>query len=153
MLIQEICYELEAAIAEALARVAADLRLVDIGDFIAYLRLEQYSCLTDIVQNAAELYFTPGYVEFAGEGEISAEWGQAPEVTLMLVINSMKATAYVALKLCEDHAEIKLDYVNFSVPFEHDSDRVNLLIEDITANMIGYRPIRRLHYRPEAPFV
>jgi hypothetical protein len=114
MLAQEICLELEPYVAKAISGLAAELRLVDIADYIAYLRMERYGCIADIVRDAAELYFTPGYIEFAMDGEASAEWGTAPEVTLMLLINSARAKAHIALKLCEHHAEIKLGYVNFA---------------------------------------
>ena len=139
MLAQDICLELEPHVAAAIASLAAELRLVDISDYIAYLRMEQFGCIADIVREASELYFTPGFVEFGMDGEASADWGIAPEVTLMLVINSARATAHVALKLCTDHAEVKLGYVNFDSAVEEHKDRANLLVDDIAYNMIGYR--------------
>lgn len=145
MLAQEVSLELEPHVARAISSLAAELRLVDISDYIAYLRMEQYGCVADIVRDAADLYFTPGYVDFAMDGEVSAEWGSAPEVTLMLVINSARAKAHVALKLCEQHAEIKLGYVNFASEFETRHDRVHLLLEDIHQNRLDYRA---RHFRP-----
>lgn len=139
MLAQEICLELEPHLAEAISSLAAELRLVDISDYIAYLRMEQYGCVADIVRDAADLYFTPGYIEFGMDGEAAAEWGTAPEVTLMLVINSVRAKTHVALKLCEHHAEIKLGYVSFASEFEARHDRVNLLLDDITRNRMSGR--------------
>lgn len=147
MLAQDICLELEPHVAAAIASLAAELRLVDISDYIAYLRMEQFGCIADIVREASELYFTPGFVEFGMDGEASADWGTTPEVTLMLVINSARATAHVALKLCTEHAEVKLGYVNFDSAFEERQDRANLLVDDIACNMIGYQ--RRLG-RPTA---
>lgn len=147
MLAQDICLELEPHVAAAIARLAAELRLVDIGDYIAYLRMEQFGCIADIVREASELYFTPGFIEFGMDGEASADWGAAPEVTLMLVINSARAKAHVALKLCTDHAEVKLGYVNFDSAFEEHHDRANLLVDDIAYNTIGFR---RLPGRPAA---
>ena len=145
MLAQDICLEIEPHVAAAIANLAAELRLVDIGDYIAYLRMERFGCIADIVREASELYFTPGFVEFAMEGEASADWGTAPEVTLMLVINSARAKAHVALKLCTEHAEVKLGYVSFDTAFEEHQDRVRLLIDDIANNMLG---LRRLPGRP-----
>ena len=139
MLAQDICLELEPHVASAIASLAAELRLVDISDYIAYLRMERFSCIADIVRDAAELYFTPGFVEFGMDGEVAAEWGAAPEVTLMLVINSARAKAHVALKLCTDHAEVKLGYVNFAAAFEARHDRVRLFLDDIADNMTGMR--------------
>jgi hypothetical protein len=139
MLAQDICLELEPHVAAAIASLAAELRLVDIGDYIAYLRMERFGCIADIVRDASELYFTPGFIEFGNDGEASAEWGTAPEVTLMLVINSARAKAHVALKLCTDHAEVKLGYVNFDSAFDEHHDRASLLVDDIAYNMVRYR--------------
>lgn len=145
MLAQDIHLELEPFLANAISSLAAELRLVDISDYIAYLRMEQYGCVADIVRDAADLYFTPGFVEFGMDGEASAEWGAAPEVTLMLVINSARATTHVALKLCEHHAEIRLGFVNFSAELETRHDRVDLLVQDIDENRMrrrGHAPRR-----------
>lgn len=151
MLAQDICLELEPHVATAIASLAAELRLVDIGDYIAYLRMERFGCIADIVRDASELYFTPGFIEFGMDGEASADWGSAPEVTLMLVINSARATAHVALKLCTDHAEVKLGYVNFNVALEAHSDRANMLVDDIADNMLGMRRLpRRAAMRPDS---
>ena len=73
------------------------------------------------------------------DGEAAAEWGAAPEVTLMLVINSARATTHVALKLCEHHAEIRLGYVNFATEYETRHDRVSLLLQDIADNRLTRR--------------
>lgn len=147
MLAQDICLELEPHVAAAIASLAAELRLVDIGDYIAYLRMEQFECIADIVREASELYFTPGFIEFGMDGEASADWGTAPEVTLMLVINSARATAHVALKLCTDHAEVKLGYVNFNSALENHRDRASLLVDDIAYNMIRFRKLPGLSAR------
>ncbi|MFZ2100360.1 MAG: hypothetical protein WAU86_07335 [Oricola sp.] len=136
MLAQDICLELEPHVASAIASLAAELRLVDISDYIAYMRMEQFSCIADIVREAADLFFTPGFVRFDMDGEASADWGAAPEVTLMLVINSARATAHVALKLCTDHAEVKLGYVNFSEDLQGRNDKAWLFIDDIAGNRI-----------------
>ena len=136
MLAQDICLELEPHVASAIASLAAELRLVDISDYIAYLRMEQFSCIADIVREAADLYFTPGFVRFDMDGEASADWGAAPEVTLMLVIDSARAKAHVALKLCTDHAEVKLGYVNFSEDLQARDDKTWLFIDDIAGNRI-----------------
>ena len=139
MLAQEICLELEPYVAKAISGLAAELRLVDIADYIAYLRMERYGCVADIVRDSADLYFTPGYIEFAMDGESSAEWGTAPEVTLMLLINSACAKAHIALRLCEHHAEIKLGYINFASELEAREDRGNLLLDDIADNRMDRR--------------
>ena len=147
MLAQDICLELEPHVASSIGSLAAELRLVDIADYIAYLRMEQFGCIADIVRDAADLYFTPGYIQFGMDGEASADWGAAPEVTLMLIINSARAKAHVTLKLCTDHAEVKLGYVSFDEHIADRHDRVGLFASDIAMNRIG---ARRPLARPQA---
>ena len=45
----------------------------------------------------------------------------------------------MALKLCTDHAEVKLGYVSFAAAFEERHDRAGLFLEDIAGNMTGLR--------------
>lgn len=151
---QDICLELEPHVAAAIASLVAELRLVDIGDYIAYIRMERFGCIADIVRDASEMYFTPGFIEFAMDGEASTEWGAAPEVTLMLVINSARAQAHVTLKLCTDHAEVKLGYVDFHAAFEDCQDKASLLVNEISDNMLGIRriPVRRLIHQNRPGF-
>ena len=130
---------METCVAEAIANLVAELRLVDIADYIAYLRMERFGCIADIVHNAAELYFTPGFIEFGMDGEAVAEWGAPPEVTLMLILNSCQARVHVALKLCVDHAEVKLGFIDFAANGVNPSNRAGLLADDIASNMIGVR--------------
>jgi hypothetical protein len=139
MLVQDLALEMENTVADALAPLAAELRLVDMGDYIAYLRMERFGCIADIVRNAAELYFAPGYVEFNMDGEATADWGAPLEVTLMLVIRGARANAHVALKLCEFHAEVKLGYIDITPEFSAEYDRALALENDIADNRLGWR--------------
>lgn len=139
MLTQTIDHEIESLVADSIAQLAAELRLVDISDYIAYLRMERFGCVADIVRDAAELFFAPGFVTFDGDGEASADWGAAPEVTLMLVLNGARTRAHVALKLCEDHAEVKLGYIDSALVLENGTDRTLLLADDISDNILGLR--------------
>ena len=50
----------ELIVADAIGEVVSELRLVDAADYIAFIRLEHFACISDIVDSAAELYFMPG---------------------------------------------------------------------------------------------
>ena len=50
----------EIVVAEAIKDVVSELRMVDVADYIAFIRLERFSCIADIVQSASELYLMPG---------------------------------------------------------------------------------------------
>lgn len=145
MLTQIISPELEAFVADAVAHLAAELRLVDLGDYVAYMRMDRLCCIADIVRDAGELFFAPGFVEFDMDGDAAAEWGATPEVTLMLVLTGMRTKTRVTLTLCEDHAEVKLGYVDIAEAFRGRNDQAALLVDDITDNMLrrqkGYFPV------------
>lgn len=60
----------ERALAEGIKEVAAELRLVEVVDYIAFLRLERYGNLSDIVTSSAELFLKPGVLRFANSGHV-----------------------------------------------------------------------------------
>ncbi len=60
----------EIIIADAIKEVVSELRLVDVVDYIAFIRLEQFGCISDIVDSAAELFFYPGALRLGHGGEV-----------------------------------------------------------------------------------
>jgi hypothetical protein len=144
MLKQNTTPDLEAFIADAISHLAAELRLVDLADYIAYMRMERHAYIADIVRDAAELYFMPGFVEFGMDGETATDWGSPAAVTLELVLRGFRTRTHIALTLCEEHAEVKLGYIDLAHGFEGRADHADLLIDDIVDNTLGYRarPLR-----------
>ena len=53
----------EIIVANAIEQVVGELRLVDVADYIAFIRLEHFACLSDMVDSAAELFFMPGTLQ------------------------------------------------------------------------------------------
>ncbi len=53
----------EVIVANAIQQVVSELRLVDVADYIAFMRLESFASIADIVDSAAELYFMPGTLQ------------------------------------------------------------------------------------------
>ncbi len=47
----------EIIVADAIEQVVGELRLIDVADYIAFIRLEHFACLSDLVDSAAELFF------------------------------------------------------------------------------------------------
>jgi len=60
---------LACALAAAFEPVAAELRLVDAADYIAYIHQEKLANIRDIVSSSTELFFQPGTLAFG--------WGSA----------------------------------------------------------------------------
>jgi hypothetical protein len=70
------------ALGTAFEPVAAELRLVDVGDFIAYIHAEKFANIQDIVNSSVELFFKPGTLSFRWGAEFELEWNSLPVITL-----------------------------------------------------------------------
>lgn len=104
----------EALCAQALAPVVAELRLVDAADYVAFIRLEQFAALADLVASAAELYFMPGTVKLGHGGQAFCEWGEPPRIVLDLELRPRGVTLWLSLVLEAERAGLELAYVNFA---------------------------------------
>ena len=89
----------ETIVAEAIKEVVGELRLVDVADYIAFIRLEHFSTVSDIVDSAAELFFMPGTLKLGHGGEAHVGWAAAPRIVLDLELRPVGATVYFALSL------------------------------------------------------
>lgn len=103
----------EIIVANAIREVVSELRLVDVADYIAYIRLERFASVADLVDSAAELYFLPGTLKLGHGGEARVSWSEAPIIVLDLELRPIGATVYFSLTLAADHASVDVNYVAF----------------------------------------
>ena len=106
----------EVIVAKAIKEVVSDLRLVDVGDYIAYIRLERFASLADLVDSAAELYFLPGTLRLGHGGDAHVDWAHAPRIVLDLELRPTGATVYFSLTMSAKHAAVEVNYVAFDAP-------------------------------------
>ena len=106
----------EAIVARAIGEVVRDLRMVDVGDYIAYIRLERLASIADLVDTAAELYFQPGTLKLGHGGEAHVSWDGPPTIVLDLELRPVGVTVYFALTLAARQASIEVNYVAFDKP-------------------------------------
>ena len=106
----------EVLVAKAIKEAVSELRLVDVGDYIAYIRLERFASIADLVDSAAELYFLPGTLRLGHGGEAHVSWGHAPRIVLDLELRPTGATVYFALTMTAKHAAVEVNYVAFDNP-------------------------------------
>lgn len=106
----------EIIVADAIRDLVSELRLVDSNDYVAFIRMEQFGSLSDIVQSAAELYFMPGTLRLGHGAEAHAGWTELPRVVLDLELRPPGVTIYFALSLEAQGAAVEVTYVAFEKP-------------------------------------
>lgn len=106
----------EQIVSEAIQDVVRELRLVDVADYIAFMRLEHFACISDIVDSAAELFFMPGTVRLGNGGDAVVGWDEAPKILLDLELRPRGATVYFTLSLTDRQAGVEVNYVAFDAP-------------------------------------
>lgn len=119
----------EVIVANAIKEVVSELRLVDAGDYIAYMRLERFASIADLVDSASELYFQPGTLRLGHGGEAHAPWRQPPRIVLDLELRPLGATVYFTLTLSDETAAVEVNYVAFDNPAA-DPRENNLFLEN-----------------------
>ena len=108
--------EREIVVANAIQEVVAELRMVDLADYVAFIRMERFANLADIVESAAELYFMPGTVRLGNGAEIHLGWSEPARVVLDLELKPAGANVYFSLGLSDREASIDVNYVSFDDP-------------------------------------
>jgi hypothetical protein len=106
----------EKIVADAIQGVVRELRLVDVADYIAFIRMERLGCLADIVDSAAELYFMPGALRLGHGGEAEVDWTGEPRIVLDLELRPRGAIVYFSLALTDLHASVEVNYISFENP-------------------------------------
>jgi hypothetical protein len=106
----------EVIVAEAIKDLVGELRLVDVADYIAFIRLEHFATVSDIVDSAAELFFMPGTLKLGHGGEAHVGWTETPRIVLDLELRPVGATVYFALSLDALTASVEVNYVAFDRP-------------------------------------
>jgi hypothetical protein len=106
----------EVIVAKAIESVVSELRMVDVADYVAYIKLERFANISDLVASAAELYFMPGTLRLGHGGEAQVCWATPPRIVLDLELRPRGATIYFTLALSDQHAEVDVNYVAFDEP-------------------------------------
>jgi hypothetical protein len=128
----------EAIVADAIRDVVAELRMVEVADYVAFIRLEHFACISDIVDSAAELYFLPRTVRLGNGGEAHVGWSEPPRIDLDLELRPRGATVYFTLSMQADQAGIDIKYVAFDEP--HDEPERNTAFLATTLSDARLRP-------------
>jgi len=126
----------EIIVAHAIQGLVAELRLIDPADYIAFIRLEHFATLADIVDSASELYFMPGTVRLGHGGEARIGWTETPRIMLDLELRPAGATVYFTLNLGAYDASVEVNYVAFEQPDEDPTRNTDFLADAVERSRI-----------------
>lgn len=123
----------ERALAIGMDYVAGELRLIDPQDFVAFIRLEMFGNVANLVNSSTEMYYKPGALKFGMSGEVLLQWGEAPVVILDMEFDYAGVTAYFRLILDTEGAAVELTFLRFATPSEDADANTQHLIDALAA--------------------
>ncbi|MEP2979879.1 MAG: hypothetical protein ABJO86_10370 [Lentilitoribacter sp.] len=138
-------HEHEKIVAQALAPVARELRLIDIADLIAMLKYERHASLSELVTSAAELYFLPETVKLGAGGDYVVDWDYNPKIVLDLEIHPNLVTVYVRVTLEKDYCGIEISHIEFRESFMDLEESASFLRQSLENAAFS------MHKMPEIP--
>lgn len=134
--------KLETQLAAILRGFISELRLVDLSHYVSYIQMDRFDCLTDIVGEASQLFFAPGFLHLEEVASVTSDWGTEPSVSLNISFKGAYAKNIVNIVMYDAYATVKLlhtssIYVDMSQQEIEDS-----CCRDIEENYLGKVPVR-----------
>ncbi|MEM8748793.1 MAG: hypothetical protein AAGF28_00715 [Pseudomonadota bacterium] len=136
---------LEKLIMEKSCNFVRELRLVDLQDYVAFLRFGHHHQIADIVDSASEMEFTPGFLVYRENGFVNLTWDGQPSVALDLAIHVPGCVYEYRLSLRHTSASVELT----GVQTNHDDGSYDTNISGL-ARAFELNSLRAVsHTRPE----
>jgi hypothetical protein len=121
------------ALADALKEVAAELRLVDLADFVTFIRHEQFPNIQDLVNSSIELFFKQGTLTYGAMATYNLDWDQPPAVTIGLEFNHASVSILFDLVLHTFHAGVEIRAISFADDLTSPDAETKMLVDAIAA--------------------
>ncbi len=130
-----------ALLAHALRDTVAELRLIEAGDMIAYMRTGRWANIADLVQSSAELFFAEGSIAFACSGDYAIGWSEQMSIRLDMEFQHADVTAFFALTLKPQETLVEIKKVWFATQPDDESVGTSLFSAAIKAARVGATPL------------
>jgi hypothetical protein len=127
------------AIADGIMDVAAELRMMNVADYISFIRLEQFNNIRDIVNSSMELYFKHGTLSYGCSADYELEWDRPPSILLDLEFRHQEISVHFNLTLRAAHASIEISEINFATGSLGDVDDTRRLVAAIADAKLASR--------------
>ena len=103
-------------IAEAVRDVAAELRLMDVADLVAFIRFERFGDIQDIVDSSVELFFKHGTLTYGMAADYELGWDGQPIIRLDFEFRHRRVNALFSLCLEAEQAGIDVKSLTLRRP-------------------------------------
>ena len=123
--------EHEKVLARGLKEVAAELRLVDAADLIAFIRTGRFGNVRSLVNASTEMYFKPGMMSFRQSGDVTFCWNGEPSIVLNMEFRHPAVDVFFQLVLEAQQAGIEIEYISFNRRSDDPDENTRLLTEAI----------------------
>jgi hypothetical protein len=121
----------ERALAAGVKVVADELRLVDLADFVSYIRAEQFANIEDILNSSVELYFKQGTLTFGWAADLCVDWGQAPKITLDMEFRHLSVLAFFGLSIETEDSSVEIRFISFEEAADDPAENTRRLVDAI----------------------
>lgn len=109
----ELTTRREQLIAEQLRDVATELRLIQVEDYVAFIRVEQFANLAALVNSSTEMFFRPGTLRFGFSADAMVDWSARPAIALDMEFHHLGIAAYFRLLLEATDFGVEMQYISF----------------------------------------
>lgn len=126
------------AIAEGIKEVAAELRLINVADFISFIHFEQFGNIRDIVNSSMELYFKHGTLSYGCAADYELEWDRPPAIVIDMDFHHRQVAVSFNLVLCAYHAAVTIRSISFAEPSSTpEEDTLHLIAAIADAKLVA----------------
>lgn len=124
--------EHEKVLAAGMREVAAELRLIDPADLVAFVRTGQFGNLRSLVNASTEMYFKPGTVSFRQSGDVNLGWTGEPCIVLDMEFQHRAVEVFFRLVLEARQAGVEIEYISFGDQTANRKEHLRQLMDAIT---------------------
>ncbi len=146
-LITDVARQRAAILAAALGETVAELRLIDPGDIIGYIRAGQWANIADLVHSSAELYFQESALTFACGADYALDWDSSPSIALEMEFHGNSISAFFTLVLDRHEGLVSLRRVWFPIEPENAAQGTLALASALTDARLGHGSLSPLMSR------
>ncbi|MGH9676964.1 MAG: hypothetical protein ACRD36_07665 [Candidatus Acidiferrum sp.] len=126
------------ALDTAFEAVAAELRLVDVADYIAYIHAAKLANIQDIVNSSVELFFKPGTLSFGWGAEFALDWNSLPVITLDMEFRHRAVRLVFKLILRALQTNVTVEYLSLGKASGDPRQDMAVLIQAIAGARLSF---------------